>query len=596
MSKVDCFLMFKNNPAWTLKCIEYFKKYTDPKLCRLVLVNNGSDERIVKAIKDKIKNIEILDLNVSVGVAYAWNYAIQKKCESEYFVLLHNDVLVTEGWLEKLLSVFENEDELTKFSCVYPRTAYAVEYSAWKFDLEINKKFLENKTNNKSYINNSIIENVLSETYKDYDGLKNYAKKIEDDNLNSFNIVDEVSIFCTLFKRSNIEEPLFDEDFIYPGGEGKMFHLKHSKCSLFPVLKMDTFVHHNGNTTSDGIGMDYEVVSKYTQKTYEKKLKEYNDRIYQSYIASEFFMGKKTKALFVRDNGIGDIVMSLLPISFLKKMNPNIDITYCVNNGFLKFFSDFDCIDHVIPIPKKISNMKRNSQIKFLKEMYKDKFDFIFNFCNVFENTNVDSEENRSDFLVKFLQKIFYKEYGIEIKLGMSQPEFLFSKDIRFDLPERYCAIAPFGTCDIRSLPKKLFISIIEKEIEKGNNICFLDKEKYSYFPEQITNSNNFFDLSGKTNLIDIPYILKDCDYVYTSDSGTFHIASILGVPCRSFFGSIHPEMRNKYYNNENNIFYFKKDLPCAPCYDVGCEEIKCLQYSEEDVERIVNGENINYV
>ena len=74
----------------------------------------------------------------------------------------------------------------------------------------------------------------------------------------------------------------------------------------------------------------------------------------------------------------------------------------------------------------------------------------------------------------------------------------------------------------------------------------------------------NIIDLTGKTNLNDLIYLIKDFDIIIASDTGTLHIAQIFNVPSVSVFtGSANfyetgPHIENSY------VIYSK--IECYPC------------------------------
>ena len=151
------------------------------------------------------------------------------------------------------------------------------------------------------------------------------------------------------------------------------------------------------------------------------------------------------------------------------------------------------------------------------------------------------------------------------------------------NLPE---GITPYDGPVIAYGTTTLLRNIIKIE-STNKQIIILGKEKIDIESEYMYNVIN---LSGKTKLEEIPEIISLCDYVYTTDSGVLHIAGILEIPTRSFFGSIDSKLRTGLYKeNEKNKIYCKKELPCVPCNDVGCSEIYCMKYTEEEVEKIIN-------
>ena len=84
----------------------------------------------------------------------------------------------------------------------------------------------------------------------------------------------------------------------------------------------------------------------------------------------------------------------------------------------------------------------------------------------------------------------------------------------------------------------------------------------------------NVFDLSGKTNLSELFFIISEARLVISNDSGPAHAASSFGVPSIVFFG---PESPTIYapQGGEKTIFYSR--IHCSPCISVYKDKkIKC--------------------
>lgn len=72
-----------------------------------ILIDNGSRDGSVEFVNRKFPHIETIQLGWNSGFSYANNVAI-KKCRSPYAVLLNNDAVPAQTWLEKLISALES--------------------------------------------------------------------------------------------------------------------------------------------------------------------------------------------------------------------------------------------------------------------------------------------------------------------------------------------------------------------------------------------------------------------------------------------------------------------------------------------------------
>lgn len=107
--QVSIIVVNRNRADLTLDCVDAIAKYTDNSLYEALVVDNGSAatevEALVRASLDRFRFIA-LDRNMFFGEA---NNIGVENAAGEYVVLLNNDVTVTRGWLDQLLTVLNSE-------------------------------------------------------------------------------------------------------------------------------------------------------------------------------------------------------------------------------------------------------------------------------------------------------------------------------------------------------------------------------------------------------------------------------------------------------------------------------------------------------
>jgi len=598
MLKIPIFVMFYNNFEWTKVCVDFLRNNTPKDLYRLIFIDNGSMESCSKKVSQLMKDEdEIVLFSKPVGVALSYNKAIKEKVgDSKYFITLHNDVLVSNGWLDEILWCVENlESKNFNFSCVFPRTNYCFVRTPVIKDEDIMNSFIKKKIPNKFFQSENEIYEVLEKTYLEHTSFDFYVNSVVVPEKGKFSISNELNSFCTFF-RTDLFFDIggFDQDFVSHGHDCNLFHFYASKRDAYPVFSHGAYVHHNGNTTVDGLGKSFdkdlqESYSMYCEKVQEeigmeKKVLKLNTKIASSC---------KIKILMIRDDGIGDIIMSLFAMKGLKQeLNGGIDLTVATRPEFMPFVSFLDCVDQVIPIESK--PYMSTEDIKEISNIYSEKFDLVINLIKIFESSRECETVHRIELIRDFVKSSYIGQYVDKIPTicpSFSMPERFYEKILenipKSNLPR--IAIAPYGSCPIRSLPENVIKKIISIE-SVNKQVLVLGKEKSSLDLEL---NSNVVDLQGQFKLEELPVIIRSCEYIYTTDSGTFHIAGLMGVPCRAFFGSVDPSWRDGFYpSSGDNIIYFKNNLACVPCFDAGfCKKIHCMQYSDNEIERIVDGE-----
>ena len=75
---------------------------------RIVVADNASEDDSVKYLKEKFPSVELVQNAQNGGFAKGYNEALQK-VKAEYYVLLNNDIEVTENWLASLFETMQDQ-------------------------------------------------------------------------------------------------------------------------------------------------------------------------------------------------------------------------------------------------------------------------------------------------------------------------------------------------------------------------------------------------------------------------------------------------------------------------------------------------------
>ena len=238
-----------NQLAFTRQCIAALVRCTRPPW-ELIVVNNGStDDTAVylAGVQDAAAApVTVVGNTTNRGFPAAINQGL-KVARGEYLVLLNNDVVVTEGWLDQLIGLasaktvdgFAADDgsghaptEGSTIGLVGPMSNYAAPPQ--------------------------LVEGV---SYRSLDEMPAFARRWRDEHRGKWFTVRKLSGFCVLIKRAVYETVgglderfglgLFDDDDLAERARRAGFTL---------AVARDLFVHHFGSRTFAGNGIDAETL------------------------------------------------------------------------------------------------------------------------------------------------------------------------------------------------------------------------------------------------------------------------------------------------------------------------------------------------
>lgn len=95
-----------NHLNFTKICLESLRQAV-PEDIRIVVIDNGSTDGTAEYLAT-LRWISVIRNSDNLGCAAAWNQGV-RTTESEWVVILNNDVIVSIGWLEGLISFAEEE-------------------------------------------------------------------------------------------------------------------------------------------------------------------------------------------------------------------------------------------------------------------------------------------------------------------------------------------------------------------------------------------------------------------------------------------------------------------------------------------------------
>ena len=240
--KISIIIYAYNRLNKSKQCIQCVLDYTKEIDYELILIDNGSDDGTFEYFQSvNHKNKKVIRISKNTGAIYALHTAM-KVFSGDYFVLLPNDVCVTDGWLTNMIKCCESDG---KIGFVTPCSSNVSNFQ------QINLSF------------------------NNFDEMQSKAKQFNKSNpllweerLRLINIV-------TLLKREVIDNVgLFDAGFLHDFLEDD-FSARVRRAGYKLMLCGDTFVHHD----HDFRNMEDKDPKKY-QNSLETGRKNYKEKYY----------------------------------------------------------------------------------------------------------------------------------------------------------------------------------------------------------------------------------------------------------------------------------------------------------------------------
>jgi GT2 family glycosyltransferase len=109
--KVAIVILNWNGLKYLEQFLPYVLKYSNYQRNKIVIADNNSTDGSVDFILRNYPQIEIIKLKKNFG--FARGYALSlPQINAEYYVLLNSDVEVTEGWIDPIIKLMDNDQEI----------------------------------------------------------------------------------------------------------------------------------------------------------------------------------------------------------------------------------------------------------------------------------------------------------------------------------------------------------------------------------------------------------------------------------------------------------------------------------------------------
>lgn len=206
-----------NQLEYTEKCLNSIAQTVNRRV-EVVFVNNASTDKtreFLAGFKNPKLKIKKIDNDTNLGFPASVNQGI-KEAVGEYIIIANNDIVLTNGWLERMIESAESDSSV---GIVGP---ISNEVSGLQKD--VNAKY-----------------STIEEMHK-------YASVIAEKNKGDVLIFPRVAFLCTLIKKEVIKKiGGLDERFTPGNYEDDDFCLRAQLAGYKTVIAKDVFIHHFGS-------------------------------------------------------------------------------------------------------------------------------------------------------------------------------------------------------------------------------------------------------------------------------------------------------------------------------------------------------------
>lgn len=317
--------------------------------------------------------------------------------------------------------------------------------------------------------------------------------------------------------------------------------------------------------------------------------------------------------LIVKLSAIGDVIHALPVAHALKQTYPNIRITWVVEKPAYDLLTNNPDIDQIIIFDKpKFKSLKGllTTGYSFSQELKALKFDLAIDLQGLFKSAAISYLSGAKERLVycnprELSGKISQPIYGQHQKghvvdryldvaryLGCKIDEVIFPLHIvekeaqqataianhaGLPMENSYVVLAPGTNWASKCWPTSHFAKLADKLYDHNIIPVLIGAPNDQRLAQEIMSNTKIppIDLTGKTSLKQLAYIIKKSQAFVGGDTGPMHLAVAVGSPVVTLFGPTDPK-RNGPYGENHTVLLAPQS--CQGCWQRNCpKKIDCL-------------------
>ncbi|MFB9330238.1 glycosyltransferase family 2 protein [Paenibacillus aurantiacus] len=226
-----------NQLAYLKSCIESIVGHTDQPY-EIIVVDNGSTDGTAAYLRSISGQIRYRILDANRGFAGATNMGLMMS-KGKTLLLLNNDTIVTDRWLENLLACLNSDPRI---GMVGPLTNY----------ISGNQQ--------------------IDVPYGTIEQMHEFAREFNRSDSAKWHLTDRLTGFCLLFRRELLERTGYlDEGYAIGNFEDDDYNVRVRLQGYMLVVARDTFIHHFGSVSIKALGSELDEVNRNNSSFYSDK-------------------------------------------------------------------------------------------------------------------------------------------------------------------------------------------------------------------------------------------------------------------------------------------------------------------------------------
>jgi heptosyltransferase II len=320
------------------------------------------------------------------------------------------------------------------------------------------------------------------------------------------------------------------------------------------------------------------------------------------------------KILIIKIGALGDVVMSLSVLEWLRENNPHAEVTWVCSENYQSLLSQLGNIKSIITVNDK--RLLKGNIIERAGELIKV---WKKNFAKVFDIILIAHTDKRYRLLSLFTKTKELRWFGekkrnrpcpnryhadeyLSLLTNEESSAMLAAELPTFSLPlpnhlqallekktSKDIVIVPGGAkntlsdVSLKRWPLENYVMLAEKFILNKYRIILTGDESDKWIIKAFEkfHKDDLINLVGKTTIIDLLSIYNVADVVVSHDTGSMHLAALSKTPIIALFGPTNPAQfaprREKV-----SVLWGGENLACRPCYEgksfAACNNNLCMK------------------